>query len=1483
MSVATSFSFSLSADTYATEYDSGGGGYGVNGSGFNNVNDPYGQLDGSIYVTANEYSAWLDTTIVGAVSPVGDDAGYGGGQDNLSVTAVDTAGTSLFVEGFSTAATTYAGITTYDVTSNASLVPTVVTLPGQTGTFFSSLDTTTRYGPFGEDLDALAMESARIQDIKDTTTGDVTGYVTALFTELITDSTNARAEIISGIVDSELAYQSGVTNERVVGPGIGGNSTVLDVVDGKSYVDLITSTALAVEGNDPAALAAIKNGLPNPFDYGFNLDTGIFASEEDAALYAQARVDNIVNVVGQNIDANITGYAVAQQFLISNPDSFTIRNADGTYQILPYTLLDTAKVIDQDLTTTQAVVIAIRDAGGVITSADLSYANLERIAEANNLGNVVNSSNIVYESVDQTIGGGDLTSRLVTNSMNVTSTSLPPVIFDEGGDTSLLLPIDTKQDTTVIETAGIFGDLKRAYKIGDTILDDSKTLTEKVTDITKTIGGDAGTLLKLGDTITNEQSPGDKVIDLLRLIPKIDLIFRGIEFLNKIDDFIKPTEQKAVDTIVVAAAESGTFSDAGNGYTFRLDSTTTVYASSTEVSTNNQQTLTSVLETARPDDFPSYANLTTEERAVLVDGLNDQIIRTADSTVNNVGSALEKAIAIQKIIDTDGYGLGLDQDQIDYLQEGLTNANTYATSYVRAYELVNSALDSIASIQQTDSSASVTQDRRSAADDLWNSLTPLEKQVARDSGLATELDQLLADPNGIIDSGNIQKLGDILPYGNGPGLGVQGAVDRAVAEFISQNGTITEEQYVQIEDAIIDLYRVEQTNAETDISVDPPGERQNFLVKTSAVDTSLTRAQSNASPLSPEPPAPVTQYQNYAAALEILREETGGKTASEWVAAGKLTETTPGSGVFSGTVPIAPGSSISVPLTVSQATIDAQQALIEQTTQQRQGLLNQGIPASTLDNPVNLEKAVAQQLPLADQVLSTTSAGAVSPDQASAGSGILVEPIPVQPIPQRQAQRVTSEQASAGSGSSVSTTTLALVAAASAVAVTNADTVVNTASNLLKSATSFIGGLFTSSNTTASASTTNTGDYGSDYTSEFALANSVGLDDITTSAGDVNGSDIYEWPTGADGSTPYDDDGNLNPGWELSENNDPVYVGFNKTDTPADVPVQDIYQYPSGPNGETPYDDDGNLNPGWGLDENNNPVYVGPSYIDQSLLDSAAASGEYAKKLLAQQQATLEAQRKLINNGDWRVRLSLAPAADYLYNTPGNGSAGILEPLRVTNGVLFPYTPQIDTQYRAEYDSYSLTHSNYKGYFYKSSHIDAVNITATFTAQDTSEAEYLLAVIHFFRSVTKMFYGQDPERGAPPPLVYLTGLGEYQFNGHPCVVTSFNYTLPADVDYIRARSKNVSYSNLLQRRDRQSLPTNLLTSALDRLFNAGVTKGAIPETQAPPTLGLNSPTYVPTKMQITISLLPVQSRSQVSKQFSLKQFANGNLLKGGFW
>jgi hypothetical protein len=265
----------------------------------------------------------------------------------------------------------------------------------------------------------------------------------------------------------------------------------------------------------------------------------------------------------------------------------------------------------------------------------------------------------------------------------------------------------------------------------------------------------------------------------------------------------------------------------------------------------------------------------------------------------------------------------------------------------------------------------------------------------------------------------------------------------------------------------------------------------------------------------------------------------------------------------------------------------------------------------------------------------------------------------------------------------------------------------------------------------------------------------------------------------------------------------------------------------------------------------------------------------------ARAQAQLQAQRAQAAAGDWRLKLRLAPGSDYLYNA---AEPGILQPLQVTDGVIFPYTPSITTTYTAQYNSYDLTHSNYRGYFYQGSHVGELNITATFTAQDSNEAAYLLAVIQFFRSVTKMFYGQqDAFRGSPPPLVFLQGYGDFQFNLNPCVVQTFNYNLPADVDYIRAGAPNIDGTSLLKRRDRQTTTVGGSNPSNGRMIASGLNSGGMRPTPPPVTLGRAQPTYVPTKMEITLVLLPMQTRSQVSREFSLERFANGSLVQRGFW
>jgi len=262
------------------------------------------------------------------------------------------------------------------------------------------------------------------------------------------------------------------------------------------------------------------------------------------------------------------------------------------------------------------------------------------------------------------------------------------------------------------------------------------------------------------------------------------------------------------------------------------------------------------------------------------------------------------------------------------------------------------------------------------------------------------------------------------------------------------------------------------------------------------------------------------------------------------------------------------------------------------------------------------------------------------------------------------------------------------------------------------------------------------------------------------------------------------------------------------------------------------------------------------------------------------QETNKNLSQQLPRNTDWRVTLRLAPGANYLYAAP---NAGLLQPLKTTNGVIFPYTPAITTAYKARYSEYDLTHSNYRGYFYQNSYTDAININATFTAQSTADAAYVLAVIHFFRSVTKMFYGQDAQRGSPPPLVFLSGLGDYQFNNHPCLVQSFNYVLPADVDYISSGAPNNTGLNLQPLQNLYSTTLNAVAPTVTRLATAFLPVGAQNAIPAPLQSLLANPTYVPSKIEIQLTLLPVQSRQQVSQQFSLKGFANGQLLKGGFW
>ena len=350
-----------------------------------------------------------------------------------------------------------------------------------------------------------------------------------------------------------------------------------------------------------------------------------------------------------------------------------------------------------------------------------------------------------------------------------------------------------------------------------------------------------------------------------------------------------------------------------------------------------------------------------------------------------------------------------------------------------------------------------------------------------------------------------------------------------------------------------------------------------------------------------------------------------------------------------------------------------------------------------------------------------------------------------------------------------------------------------------------------------------------------------------------------------------------------------------QTTAPADVPPANTGVF-ANPNFSAeaisgrPAPVDPKVDPGNGSSYNpSNAATPGANSFAAGAFDANQAA---AAKLKLQQENEVQAQFQSPASGDWRVRLRLAPNATYLYKDKDVLKGDILAPLAASEGVVFPYMPTIQTTYNADYDSVELTHSNYRGQFYKSSYVGDVSITGTFTAQDTAEANYLLAVIHFFRSVTKMFYGaKDDLRGAPPPLVYLIGLGQYQFNNQPCVVKTFNYSMPNDCDYIRTKPNNYN-TNLSGRSPKPQASGNPISAVVNRLQSAqpgGLPPGAVPNVPAQSMLDMQSvtniadATYVPTKCEIQLTLMPIQTRSQQSQQFNMKAFANGNLLKAGFW
>ena len=203
---------------------------------------------------------------------------------------------------------------------------------------------------------------------------------------------------------------------------------------------------------------------------------------------------------------------------------------------------------------------------------------------------------------------------------------------------------------------------------------------------------------------------------------------------------------------------------------------------------------------------------------------------------------------------------------------------------------------------------------------------------------------------------------------------------------------------------------------------------------------------------------------------------------------------------------------------------------------------------------------------------------------------------------------------------------------------------------------------------------------------------------------------------------------------------------------------------------------------------------------------------------------------------DWRVSLSVPESIKKLV-TKGS----LLDPLGRTDWrMVFPFTPTIYVSHQASYNPLQPVHTNYPYYAYENSRVGQMTITGEFFVQNSLEAKYWVAAVHFLRSVTKMSYGEkSPNRGQPPPVLFLNGYGDYTFNQVPVIVTNFQFDLKREVDYISTG----------------------LGSTQQADDDGGV-------------YSLDKNAWAPSESMITVEVVPQYSRNQIS-QFNLKNFIHG--------
>lgn len=291
----------------------------------------------------------------------------------------------------------------------------------------------------------------------------------------------------------------------------------------------------------------------------------------------------------------------------------------------------------------------------------------------------------------------------------------------------------------------------------------------------------------------------------------------------------------------------------------------------------------------------------------------------------------------------------------------------------------------------------------------------------------------------------------------------------------------------------------------------------------------------------------------------------------------------------------------------------------------------------------------------------------------------------------------------------------------------------------------------------------------------------------------------------------------------------------------------------------------------------------------------------------AQSLGSIVGQNALQQNPDNR-RVTLKPKPAATSRVLGNG---LLNPLKETGGLVWPYTPTIQYSSEVDYQSIQTVHANQDFHVYSKTPAVTLTVEGDFTVQNQKEGQYALAAIHFLRTMSKMNFGEnDPLAGTPPPVLLFNAYGQFVFHNLPVIVKGFNIAFGNDVDYVQVKAAGSTTTTTTtpavaaQREGsitREDLPamgggySSTVQETLNRISGntgsattPGIIAGRVVPLSGSPgstnsvTAASNYTVWLPSHFKISATLIVQHTPKQLRSTFNLPAFRDGSNNQSSF-